>query len=73
MSSCQSTMPSNANPNFDECRWIINFRRTLDEELEDDAEIPVCIFNVLKILMTSCPDCYVPQQVAKQEFLTFIS
>ncbi|XP_034902224.1 putative UPF0481 protein At3g02645 [Populus alba] len=64
MSSCRSTMPSNANPNFDERRWIINIRRTLDEELEDDTEIPVCIFNVLKVLMTSCPDCYVPQQVA---------
>ncbi|KAJ6684293.1 PROTEIN putative (DUF247)-RELATED-RELATED [Salix viminalis] len=57
-------MTSNANPSFDEHRWMINIRRTLDEELEDDTEIPVCIFNVLKILMTSCPDCFVPQQVA---------
>ncbi|CAK7344087.1 unnamed protein product [Dovyalis caffra] len=57
-------MTFNSNPNFDEHRWIINVRRTLDEELEDDTEIPVCIFNVPKILMASSPDCYIPQQVA---------
>ncbi|KAL9371164.1 hypothetical protein Peur_036304 [Populus x canadensis] len=57
-------MSSNSNLSFDEHRWIINIRRTLEEELENDAEIPVCIFNVPKALMTSDPDSYTPQEVA---------
>ncbi|OAY52734.1 putative UPF0481 protein At3g02645 [Manihot esculenta] len=59
-----STMGSNANPNFDEHLWIINIRRSLDEELENDSEVPVSIFNVPKLLMASNPDSYIPQQVA---------
>lgn len=51
-------------PNFDESRWIIQIRRTLDEELEEDTEIPVSIYNVPKSLMVSDPDSYVPQLVA---------
>lgn len=39
-------------------------RRTLDEELEEDTEIPVSIFSVPKSLLASDPDSYVPQQVA---------
>lgn len=50
--------------NFDEDRWIIQIRRTLDEELEEDTEIPVSIFNVPKALLLSNQDCYVPQLVA---------
>ncbi|XP_004236453.2 putative UPF0481 protein At3g02645 [Solanum lycopersicum] len=50
--------------NFDEDRWIIQIRRTLDEELEEFSEIPVCIFNVPKSLMVSDPDSYVPQEVS---------
>ncbi|XP_015078989.1 putative UPF0481 protein At3g02645 [Solanum pennellii] len=50
--------------NFDEHRWIIQIRRTLDEELEEDTEIPVSIFNVPKALLLSNQDCYVPQLVA---------
>ncbi|KAI9388585.1 hypothetical protein POPTR_009G085300v4 [Populus trichocarpa] len=64
MSSLNSNMSSNSNLSFDEHRWIINIRRTLEEELENDAEIPVCIFNVPKALMTSDPDSYTPQEVA---------
>ncbi|XP_059639279.1 putative UPF0481 protein At3g02645 [Cornus florida] len=60
MSSFQSTMTSN----FDEQRWVIQIRRTLDEELEEEAEIPVSIFNVPKTLMASDPDSYIPQEVA---------
>ncbi|XP_009770998.1 putative UPF0481 protein At3g02645 [Nicotiana tabacum] len=51
-------------PNFDESRWVIQIRRTLDEELEENTEVPVSIFNVPKTLMVSDPDCYVPQEVA---------
>ncbi|KAK9232431.1 hypothetical protein WN943_022677 [Citrus x changshan-huyou] len=59
-------MSSNPNPNpsFDECRWIINIRRTLEEELESDTDFPVCIFSVPKTLRSSGPDAYTPQEVA---------
>ncbi|XP_059643815.1 putative UPF0481 protein At3g02645 [Cornus florida] len=60
MSSFQSIMTSN----FDEQRWVIQIRRTLDQELEEEAEIPVSIFNVPKTLMASDPDSYIPQEVA---------
>ncbi|KAJ8560026.1 hypothetical protein K7X08_004084 [Anisodus acutangulus] len=58
-------MSSNcSNSNFDENRWVIQIRRTLDEELEEDTEIPVSIFNVPKALLVSDQDSYVPQLVA---------
>ena len=57
-------MTSNSNPSFDELRWVIEIRRTLDEELEEDSEVPVNIYNVPKTLMATKPDCYVPQEVA---------
>ncbi|KAK4735709.1 hypothetical protein R3W88_009970 [Solanum pinnatisectum] len=56
--------PRVMSPNFDEDRWIIQIRRTLEEEVEEFSEIPVCIFNVPKSLMVSDPDSYVPQEVA---------
>ncbi|KAK2982833.1 hypothetical protein RJ640_021323 [Escallonia rubra] len=69
MSFPQPTMASNSSLNssssFDEHRWVIQIRRTLDEELEEDhTEIPVSIFNVPKLLLASDPDSYVPQEVA---------
>ncbi|KAJ4718559.1 Plant protein of unknown function (DUF247) [Melia azedarach] len=58
-------MSSNPNPvNFDERRWIINIRRTLEEEIEDDIDLPVCIFSVPKFLISSDRDSYTPQEVA---------
>ncbi|XP_034704246.1 putative UPF0481 protein At3g02645 [Vitis riparia] len=57
-------MTWNSNSSFDELEWVIQIRRTLDEELEDNSEVPVCIFNVPKTLMATKPDCYVPQEVA---------
>ncbi|XP_059639277.1 putative UPF0481 protein At3g02645 [Cornus florida] len=57
-------MTSNSSSNFDEHRWVIQIRRSLEEELEEEAEIPVSIFNVPKTLMASDPDSYIPQQVA---------
>lgn len=66
MSTFRSTMSSInvSKSNFDELRRVIQIRKTLEEELEDDAELPVSIFNVPKLLMVSDPDSYVPQQVA---------
>ncbi|GLU22018.1 hypothetical protein SLE2022_381200 [Rubroshorea leprosula] len=51
-------------PSFDEQRWVINIRRSLEEELEDDTQVPVCIFNVPKALISCDPNSYIPQQVA---------
>ncbi|XP_038712814.1 putative UPF0481 protein At3g02645 [Tripterygium wilfordii] len=53
-----------SNPSFDEHRWVINIRRTLEEDVEDEGENPVSIFNVPKSLMSSDPDSYTPQIVA---------
>ncbi|XP_043700262.1 putative UPF0481 protein At3g02645 [Telopea speciosissima] len=53
-----------SNSSFDELGWVIQIRRTLDEELEDDTGVPVCIFNVPKTLLANKPDCYIPQEVA---------
>ncbi|KAH7547445.1 hypothetical protein FEM48_Zijuj01G0310700 [Ziziphus jujuba var. spinosa] len=64
MSSIQLTLSSKSTSNFDERQWVIHIRRTLEEELEDDGEVPVCIFNVPKILMANDPDSYTPQQLA---------
>nr|GLL35230.1 putative UPF0481 protein At3g02645 [Ipomoea trifida] len=65
MSAYPSDMPSNSGSSFDERRWVIHVRRSLqDEEIEEDSEIPVSIFSVPKNLMVADPDSYVPQQVA---------
>ncbi|CAL5210564.1 unnamed protein product [Lathyrus oleraceus] len=65
MSSLRSTMSYNSKSNFDELRWVIHIRKTLEEEFEEeDGELSVTIFNVPKLLMASDPDSYVPQQVA---------
>ncbi|CAL1399965.1 unnamed protein product [Linum trigynum] len=67
-------MCSNLHPkNLDDHRWIINIRRSLEEQehledivdLEDsDDELTVRIFNVPKPLLSTHPDSYTPQQVA---------
>ncbi|KAG7998137.1 hypothetical protein I3843_01G243300 [Carya illinoinensis] len=65
MSSSQSTVSySQSNPKIDEVQWIIQIRRTLESDLEDDEEIPVCIFNVPKALLATNPEYYIPQEVA---------
>ncbi|GMI73119.1 hypothetical protein like AT3G02645 [Hibiscus trionum] len=60
MASISSTSASH----FDELRWVINIRRSLAEELEEEIEVPVSIFNVPKALMLTDPESYVPQSVA---------
>ncbi|KAK9923046.1 hypothetical protein M0R45_031481 [Rubus argutus] len=64
MSSLQQTFSSMSNPKFNELQWVIQIRKTLEEELEDDSEIPVSIFDVPKPLVASDPESYTPQQVA---------
>ncbi|KAF6147651.1 hypothetical protein GIB67_031642 [Kingdonia uniflora] len=59
-------MKSSVHPNFDELRWVIQIRRALDDDLQDDDEdgFPIRIFNASKTLMSSKPEAYIPQQVA---------
>ncbi|KAK7340730.1 hypothetical protein VNO77_21441 [Canavalia gladiata] len=64
MSYFRPTMANDFKTHFDEIRWVTQIRETLDEELEDDGEFHVSIFNVPKPLMASDPDSYIPQQVA---------
>ncbi|XP_031387108.1 putative UPF0481 protein At3g02645 [Punica granatum] len=49
---------------FDELRWVIQIRQTLSEEVEDETDLPVSIFNVPQALKSSNPELYTPQQVA---------
>ncbi|XP_019167247.1 PREDICTED: putative UPF0481 protein At3g02645 [Ipomoea nil] len=64
MSAFPSDMPSNSGASFDERRWVIHVRQSLDEEIEEESETPVSIFSVPKNLMVADPDSYVPQLVA---------
>ncbi|KAL8042944.1 hypothetical protein ABFX02_09G085900 [Erythranthe guttata] len=64
MSLFELNMLTSLSSNFDEKEWINQIRKTLDEELEDEAETPVTIFGVPKALMATDPNSYIPQQVA---------
>uniref|UniRef100_A0A803P083 Uncharacterized protein n=1 Tax=Cannabis sativa TaxID=3483 RepID=A0A803P083_CANSA len=59
-----SSKSNSSSSKFDEQRWVTQISRTLQEELEDDADIAVSVFNVPKILMASDPESYTPQEVA---------
>ncbi|KAK4413969.1 hypothetical protein Salat_2809700 [Sesamum alatum] len=64
MSSSQRKLCPNPNPSFDEKQWVIQIRRALDEELEEETETPVRIFTVPKPLLAIHPDSYIPHQVS---------
>ncbi|TKY64595.1 putative UPF0481 protein [Spatholobus suberectus] len=64
MSSLKSVMSLDSKSNFDELQWVIQIRRTLEEEVDEDGEFPVSIFSVPKLLRASHPDSYIPQHVA---------
>ncbi|XP_040380801.1 putative UPF0481 protein At3g02645 [Oryza brachyantha] len=52
---------------FDELRWVIQIRHSLQEdggEDDDDNGIPVSVFNVPKQLQVHKPEAYVPQFIA---------
>ncbi|XP_051148024.1 putative UPF0481 protein At3g02645 [Andrographis paniculata] len=53
---------------FDEDDWVRQIRQTLDEELEEEAQVPVSIFSTPKPLMVTDPDSYIPQMVAVGPF-----
>ncbi|KAK1358188.1 hypothetical protein POM88_051444 [Heracleum sosnowskyi] len=73
MSSLEATMISGSSSGFDEHRWIIHIRKTLNEDPEEETDIPVSIFNVPKSLLFNNVDTYVPQQVALGKVLRRIS
>ncbi|KAK4488897.1 hypothetical protein RD792_004687 [Penstemon davidsonii] len=64
MSFFQQNILTSLSSNFDERQWIKQIRQTLDEEIDEETEIPVTIFGVPKTLILNCPDSYIPQQVA---------
>ncbi|KAL0397128.1 UNVERIFIED_CONTAM: hypothetical protein Scaly_0161200 [Sesamum calycinum] len=64
MSSSQRKLSPNPNPSFDEKQWVIQIRRALDEELEEETETPIRIFTVPKPLLAIHPDSYIPHQVS---------
>ncbi|KAF8096874.1 hypothetical protein N665_0299s0035 [Sinapis alba] len=52
---------------FDEARWVMNVRKSLDAELEEQhplEQVTVSIFTVPKPLMCSHRDSYTPQRVS---------
>ncbi|XP_010417325.1 PREDICTED: putative UPF0481 protein At3g02645 [Camelina sativa] len=59
-------MTSPEQHSFDETRWVIDVRKSLDAELEehDLEQVTVSIFNVPKALMCSHPDSYTPHRVS---------
>lgn len=64
--SATQTIRSNNNSNFNEKGWVVQIRKTLEEQFEEDDknEIPVSIFSVPTTLICTNPDAYTPQQVA---------
>ncbi|XP_076921787.1 putative UPF0481 protein At3g02645 [Bidens hawaiensis] len=57
-------MNTNSNPNSGDHRWILQIRQNINQDIEEDIDIPVCIFSVPTCLVSGKPDCYIPQQVA---------
>ncbi|KAK1436788.1 hypothetical protein QVD17_02571 [Tagetes erecta] len=57
-------MNPNSNSITGDHRWILQIRQTLNQDVEEDTDIPVCIFSVPTSIVSKKPDCYVPQQIA---------
>ncbi|KAL1816232.1 hypothetical protein DCAR_0520607 [Daucus carota subsp. sativus] len=63
--SATQTVRSNSSSNLNEHGWVVQIRKTLDEQFEEDNnEIPVSIFSVPTTLLHTNPEAYTPQQVA---------
>ena len=60
MASLKSVLSLDSNYNFDELQWVVQIRRTLEEELDEDGEFPVSIFSIPKLLRACDPDSYIP-------------
>ncbi|KAJ0975792.1 hypothetical protein J5N97_017757 [Dioscorea zingiberensis] len=57
-------MAASSNLHSDELQWVIYVRRALEEELEVSDDLPISISAVPKPLLSSKPECYVPQTIA---------
>ncbi|CAA2972052.1 putative UPF0481 protein At3g02645 [Olea europaea var. sylvestris] len=64
ISSFHSSAGLGIGSNIDEGRWVAYIRRTIEEELEEETQIPASIFSVPKTLLLSNPDSYIPREVA---------
>ena len=64
VSSVREMTTCSSHP-FDETQWIVRIRRILEEEeIELCDDQPISIFDVLKPLLCTKPEAYVPQLVA---------
>ncbi|CAA0816445.1 Putative UPF0481 protein [Striga hermonthica] len=64
MSFFKMDIVSGFGPHFDEHKWVHQIRKHLDDELEEETEIPITIFGVPKAMMMCSPESYIPQEVA---------
>ncbi|KAG1327812.1 putative UPF0481 protein [Cocos nucifera] len=59
-----SLSSSNGSLLLDEGRWVIQICSTLEEEVEEGAQIPVSVFSVPKTLLSIKPEAYNPELFA---------
>ncbi|GER48468.1 hypothetical protein STAS_25634 [Striga asiatica] len=64
MSFFKMNIGSGFGPNFDEHKWVHQIRKHLDDELEEETEIPITIFGDPKAMITCSPESYIPQEIA---------
>ncbi|KAK6915102.1 Protein of unknown function DUF247, plant [Dillenia turbinata] len=64
MSHLKSSSISSQNPDIDEDQWVIQIKKGLEEELDEDTELPASIFSVPKTIVSSSPEFFYPQEVA---------
>jgi hypothetical protein len=69
-SNQQATNRHGTPPAFDEVRWVVQIRRSLEDDAaggdvdDDDNGTPVSVFNVPKPLQVHKPEAYTPQLIA---------
>ncbi|KAK6912263.1 Protein of unknown function DUF247, plant [Dillenia turbinata] len=64
MSTLKSKSISSEDPEIHQDQWVIQIKKSLKEDLDEDTEMPASIFNVPKTLMSSNPEFFTPQEVA---------
>ncbi|KAK9069819.1 hypothetical protein SSX86_010215 [Deinandra increscens subsp. villosa] len=57
-------MNSNSDPISGDHRWILQIRQTINQDIEEDINTPVCIFTVPTSLVSGKLEHYTPQQLA---------
>ncbi|KAL4559902.1 hypothetical protein LXL04_032048 [Taraxacum kok-saghyz] len=55
---------NSSNPISGDRGWILTIRQAINEDIEETSDIPPSIFNVPITLVSTKPECYIPQQVA---------